>query len=266
MKSTKAYTDGKFGQIHYLTCGAGMPLVLLHQSPTSMRQFDAVVEPLVAAGFQVITIDMPGYGGSTAPDHVPEIADYAHMVPAVLDALSIDKAELLGHHTGAIVATEVVLQYPDRVNRLILNGPLPLTPEERAFFKAHLAQEKEWGPQEDGSHLVAQWNFRIAAQPGWTNLEAIHRNVVEGMAAGPNAWFAHDAVMAYDHGEAITKIQHPCLVLSNSGDSIHHLAERCMEMRPDFSWSEMEGGTFDIVDEQPQEWAAAVAAWLKPSE
>lgn len=263
MRPTRAYTDGHFGQIHYCTLGKGKPLVLLHQSPTSMVQFQPVWQLLADQGLQVIGIDLPGYGGSDGPAEVPTILDYAHMVPAVLDTLGIERADLLGHHTGAIVATEVALQYPDRINRIILNGPLPLTADERAYFKQHLAVEREWHPRPDGSHLSEQWQFRIAAQPGWTDLEAIHRHVVQGAAAWPDAWFAHAAVMAYDHGAAIRKLGCPGLIFSNTGDSIHAIAVRACEIRPDFDYIEMAGGTFDIIDEQPAEWVAIVAGWLK---
>ncbi|MEC9375447.1 MAG: alpha/beta hydrolase [Pseudomonadota bacterium] len=121
MKPKKAYTDGQFGQIHYSTCGEGRPLILMHQSPTCMIQFQNVWELLAQKGYQAISMDLPGYGQSTGPESVPSIPDYAHIVPAVMDALGIDKADILGHHTGAIVATEVLLQYPERFNRIILN-------------------------------------------------------------------------------------------------------------------------------------------------
>ena len=115
MKAKRSYTEGRFGQIHFCTCGEGMPLVLMHQSPTSMIQFDKVWSLLAAKGLQVIGIDMPGFGGSDGPEEVPVIGDYAHIVPAVLDDLGIDQADILGHHTGAIVATEVALQFPERI-------------------------------------------------------------------------------------------------------------------------------------------------------
>jgi pimeloyl-ACP methyl ester carboxylesterase len=228
-----------------------------------MIQFMKVWSLLADKGYRVIGIDLPGFGGSDGPTAVPVMGDYAHIVPAVLDELGIEQADILGHHTGAIVATEVALQYPARIRRIILNGPLPLTNDEREFFKQHLAREKEWHPREDGSHLTEQWQFRISAQPGWTDLDAIHRHVVAGAAAWPNAWYAHDAVMAYDHGAAILKIQHPCLVFSNTGDSIHAIAERVKDLRPDFSWQQLEGGTFDIVDEQPAAWTEVVDNWLR---
>jgi hypothetical protein len=114
----------------------------------------------------------------------------------------------------------------------------------------------------DGSHLTAQWQFRMAAQEQFTDLEAFHRHVVAGAAAWPNAWFAHDAVMAYDHGAAIQQLQVPGMVLSNTGDSIHEIALRACELRPDFDYVEMAGGTFDVIDESPEAWTAAVADWL----
>ena len=109
MKRRKGYVDGRFGQIHYAECGQGIPLVLLHQSPTDMVQFDRVMEPLARRGIRAIAIDLPGFGTSDVPDHPPTIPEYAHIVPAVLDALGIRGANLLGHHTGAIIGTEVAL-------------------------------------------------------------------------------------------------------------------------------------------------------------
>ncbi len=262
MTPTRAYTDGKYGQVHYAICGEGNPLVLMHQSPTHMIQFQNVWGPLSDRGIQAIGIDLPGYGCSDGPNEVPSMEDYADVVPTVLDALGIDKADILGHHTGSMVATEVALQFPDRINRIILNGPCPFGDDEREFFRPIVANEKNYGPREDGSHLTEQWNSRIGAQPGWTDLDAIHRNVVAGAAAWPNAWFAHDAVINYDHAEAMKKITQPCLIMSNNGDTIHAIAARAKEICPHFDYSEQEGGTFDFIDEQPVVWADAVAEWL----
>lgn len=110
---------------------------------------------------------------------------------------------------------------------------------------------------------MTQWAFRMAAQPGWTDLDAIHKHVVQGMAAGPDVWYAHDAVMAYDHGVAMQALSLPCLIYSNTGDSIHHLAERAKEQNPGFDYLQIEGGTFDILDEQPENWVAPLVGWLR---
>ena len=45
----------------------------------------------------------------------------------MLDHLGLEQVDVLGHHTGALNATELTLQNPKRVRRLILNGPFPVT-------------------------------------------------------------------------------------------------------------------------------------------
>ena len=127
----RGYADGPFGQVHFQdTGGDGLPLVLCHQAPITSRQFDTVYPLLAAEGIRAIGIDTPGFGLSDEPDHVPTVEEYATAIPAVLDQLNIAKTNIVGHHTGALIATEVSLQFPDRVNNLILNGPSPFTPEE----------------------------------------------------------------------------------------------------------------------------------------
>jgi len=262
MRKLKGYADGPFGQLHYMTCGEGRPVVMVHQSPDSMVQFDPVMKLLAERGIRAIAVDIPGYGMSDVPGHPPSIAEYAAMVPAILDEFGLEKASVLGHHTGALIVTAAALQFPGRIDKVILNGPLPLTDEERNYFKGVMAAEKEWRPRWDGSHLVEQWEFRKNAQAEWIDLHAFHTHFIHGQLAGDTVWYAHDAVMAYHHEDAIPKITHPCLILANSGDAIYAQSQRTREMRPDFAYTELEGGTIDIIDEQPREWATAVAEFL----
>jgi pimeloyl-ACP methyl ester carboxylesterase len=262
LKPRKSYADGPFGQIHYAVCGEGIPLVLLHQSPTDMVQFSRVMPLLAAAGVRAIAIDLPGFGGSDVPDHPPAIAEYAPIVPAVLDALGIARASLLGHHTGAIIATEAALQFPARTDKVILHGPLPMTDEERAMWRQILAREKEWNLRWDGSHITEQWGFRFGAQPAWTDIEAFHANFVHGLLAGRTLWYAHDAVMTYRHEEAMDRLRAPCLILANTGDAIYSFSQRAKERYPQFAYAELQGGTIDAIDELPQAWTDAVVAFL----
>jgi pimeloyl-ACP methyl ester carboxylesterase len=263
MPARKAYADGRFGQIHYAVCGEGIPVVLLHQSPTDMVQFARVMPLLAAEGIRAIAIDLPGFATSDVPDHPPTIAEYAHVVPAVLDALGIARASLLGHHTGAIIATEAALQFPERTDRVIVHGPLPMSDEERAGWRQLLSREKEWNLRWDGSHIAELWQIRYNAQKSWTDLEAFHANFVHGLLAGRTVWYAHDAVMSYRHEEALDRLQAPCLILANTGDAIYAYSLRARERYPHFAWAELAGGTIDAIDELPAEWTAAVVAFLK---
>jgi haloalkane dehalogenase len=260
---TRGYAEGPFGQLHYYSCGNGSPLVLLHQSATSAVQFQNAFELLANAGIQVVAVDLPGFGMSERTAEPPSIADYATIVPAILDHFNLDSANLLGHHTGSMIANEAALNWPDRVNKVIHNGPVPFSPEERQnFIDTALDFEKDWKPAKDGSHLQAMWNLRAGATPGWSNLESMNRQVIHALLAGEHMWWAHAAVFAYDQQTALEKLTGPNLILTNTGDGIYFLALRAKELRPDFDYVEIEGGTHDIVDEQPEMWAQAVIKYI----
>ncbi len=256
------YADGPFGQLHFMEAGDGPPVILLHQSPDSIVQFDPVMGLLADAGLRPIALDLPGFGMSDTPAAPPDIDAYATIVPALLDSLGIEQAHLVGHHTGAIIGTAAALNHGDRLGRLVLNGPLPLTDEERAFFMGMVEREKAWAPRWDGSHLAEQWATRFGAQPEWESLDGFNAHFVHGLLAGKEVWYAHAAVMAYHHEDALPRLQHECLILANTGDAIYAQSQRAREIRPDFAYAELKGGTIDIIDEQPDAWAAEVAAFL----
>ncbi|GIK34492.1 MAG: hypothetical protein AMXMBFR45_12460 [Gammaproteobacteria bacterium] len=262
MKTRKGYADGRWGQIHYTECGEGIPLVLVHQSPTDSVQFARVLAPLAQRGLRAIAVDIPGFGGSDVPDAPPTVADYAHLVPAVLDALHIARASVCGHHTGAVLVTEAALQFPARIDKVVLHGPLPMSDAERKQWRQLLSREKEWNLRWDGSHLAELWGYRHRAQPAWTDLEAFHANFVHGLLAGRTVWYAHDAVMTYAHETAMARLTQPTLILANTGDAIYGYSQKARDLYPHFAYAELAGGTIDCIDEMPEAWAAAVAAFL----
>lgn len=260
----RAYASGPFGQIHYYDSGgAGIPLLLCPQAPMSARQYDAVYAPLAARGIRAIGIDTPGFGMSDVPPQVPTIADYARAVPAVLDARAISRAHVLGHHTGAMIATEAAVAYPDRVASLIVNGPLPTTPEERAQFMTWVDEfERPFTGKPDGSHIAEWWKRRsgFAKPDGDWNL--MTRYVCEPLVAPGPFWYGHHAAFLYDHAASIARVRCPALILTNTGDQIYEHAQRARTLRPDFAYAEIQGGGIDIVDEETAAWVAAVAGFL----
>ena len=52
------------------------------------------------------------------------------------------------------------------------------------------------------------------------------------------------------------------MVVSNTGDVMHDVARRALDIRPDCRYRELPGGTVDIVDQEPEAWAREVAAFL----
>ena len=259
----RGYADGPYGQIHFRQLGEGEPLVLLHQAPATAAQFDAVYAPLAARGMRAIGIDMPGFGLSDATDFVPDIGDYAQVVPAVLDALGIGRANLLGHHTGALVANEAAILFPARIARLVLNGPMPITAAER---EAYLATGHQWElaftARSGGAHLAELFAIREGFAAGSVPLSRISDYVVQGLIGTGEFWYGHHAAFQYRQDERLCDITQPTLILTNTGDMIYPNALRAHTIRPDFAFVALDGGGVVIVDQQPAAWPDAVATFL----
>lgn len=261
----RLYVDGPFGQIHVQDGQQGRPLVLLHQAIMASGQFDAVFGPLIAAGLRPIAIDMPGFGLSDAPDASPAIADYARCVAPVLDALGLERAVVAGHHTGAAVATEFALACPERVQALILHGPMLLPDEERAYWADRLlASETSFAALPGGAHLAAVASLREELSQRRVPPARITDYVVQAMQAFRQGtyWWGHAAAFAYHHEHSLPLLTMPCLLLTNTGDMTHANAQAAHKLRPDFGWAEIPGGGIDICDEAPEEWAGAIIDFL----
>ncbi|MDX2142356.1 MAG: alpha/beta fold hydrolase [Rhodospirillaceae bacterium] len=263
MPATRAYCSGPFGQIHYYDTGQGIPLALCPQAPMSARQYERVFDALAARGIRAIGVDTPGFGMSDVPKHVPTIADFAKAVPAVLDALNLSRAHILGHHTGALIATEVAVTYPKRIASLVMNGPLPTTPEERKQFMAWVEGfERPFTSKQDGSHIAEWWKRRSGFAKPDTDWNLMTRYVCEPLIGFGPFWHGHHAAFLYDHAASIARVSCPALILTNTGDQIYEHAQRARKLRPDFAYAELEGGGIDIVDEKPEAWVDAVAGFV----
>jgi pimeloyl-ACP methyl ester carboxylesterase len=106
----------------------GPLVVLLHGFPETWAGWRAQIGPLAEAGFRVVAPDQRGYGESDKPKGVAAYgADrLAADVAALIAAAGAERASVVGHDWGGIVAFWVALRHPERVDRLaILNAPHP---------------------------------------------------------------------------------------------------------------------------------------------
>jgi pimeloyl-ACP methyl ester carboxylesterase len=101
--------------------GSGDPVILLHGFPDTGDLWRDQGPALVKSGFRAIVPDLRGRGRSSKP---PAVADYrlstiVRDVTGILDALSIDRAHVVGHDWGAGVGWLVAALAPERVDRLV---------------------------------------------------------------------------------------------------------------------------------------------------
>jgi len=119
------FVDVEGVRVHYQEAGdANAPaLVLIHGFASSTLVWSKVFLRLAAAGFRVIAIDMLGFGYSGKPRYGEyTIAGQATLVVSLLDRLKIKRATLVGSSYGGAVAATCALDYPQRVDRLVLIG------------------------------------------------------------------------------------------------------------------------------------------------
>jgi pimeloyl-ACP methyl ester carboxylesterase len=118
--------------LHVEDHGSGKPALLLHGWPDSSYLWRNQIPFLVANGFRAIAPDLRGLGRSDRPE---DIAAYSMQnavadVVGILDALNIEKADIVGHDWGAAVAWLTAAAHADRVRRLIvLSVPHPFAPQ-----------------------------------------------------------------------------------------------------------------------------------------
>jgi pimeloyl-ACP methyl ester carboxylesterase len=106
---------------HVLDAGQGTPVLLLHGFPDTSALWRHQIDALVSAGFRAIAPDLRGRGKTERP---PNVADYAlplivRDVVALLDALEIPRAHVVGHDWGAAAAWLVAALFPNRVDHLV---------------------------------------------------------------------------------------------------------------------------------------------------
>lgn len=112
-------------RIHYQEAGdeKAPPIILIHGFISSNLIWTQVLRPFAQGGFRPIAPDLPGYGYSDKPaDAEYTIAEQARNVVALMDRLGIESAVIVGASYGGAVAAMIALDYPQRVEKLVLVG------------------------------------------------------------------------------------------------------------------------------------------------
>jgi len=131
------FTRVNGARIHYQEAGdeKAPPIILIHGFISSNVIWSHVLMPLAQAGFRAIAPDLPGYGYSDKPaDAEYTIAEQARAVIGLMDRLQIEKAGMVGTSYGGAVAATIALDYPERVEKLVLVGAVSNDDAKRKFL------------------------------------------------------------------------------------------------------------------------------------
>jgi pimeloyl-ACP methyl ester carboxylesterase len=130
--SRTANVDGL--DLHYLTAGQGPAVVLLHGYAETSRMWIPLI-PQLAERFTVIAPDLPGIGDSAIPSSGLDMKTAAVRMHALVRSLGFEKAEVVGHDIGLMVAYAYAAQFPQEVGKLaVMDAFLPGVGEWEAVY------------------------------------------------------------------------------------------------------------------------------------
>ena len=115
-------------RLHYLTAGHGpATVILLHGFAETSRMWRPII-PTLAEKFTVIAPDLPGIGDSSIPDKI-DMLEAAKQIHDLVRSLKIDKARVVGHDIGLMVAYAYAAHFPDEAEKLaVMDAFLPGVP------------------------------------------------------------------------------------------------------------------------------------------
>lgn len=119
------FTEVDGATVHYQEFGdaANPTLILIHGFTASTYVWQTVAPMFAAENFHVVAVDLLGFGFSDKPAWFEySIVSQARMIERLMDRLGIGRATLIGSSYGGAVAATVALDYPERVEKLVLVG------------------------------------------------------------------------------------------------------------------------------------------------
>ncbi|WP_109808895.1 alpha/beta fold hydrolase [Sphingosinithalassobacter portus] len=247
----RGYVDGPDGQLHYRSMGEGPAVVLVHQAPWSSIQFRHAMPLIAQAGYRAVAIDLPGHGMSDPPA-APSIEAYAAATGALIDALGLAPAVVLGHRGGGLAAGRLAADRPDLVRALILDNAPFMSAEDRAARIGRFPDNQEIAP--DGSHIAERWNWvRRVGDKDWSD-ETVHISVITYFLHGPWKEHGHSVIPLFDFQADVPRISVPTLIIGSRTDAVFPSAARLREARPDWAYAELPGGPGMVLDRIAEWW------------
>jgi len=106
-------------RLHYLTAGHGPTVILIHGYAETSRMWKPII-PLLAKKFTVIAPDLPGIGDSEIPKDGLDMKTAAIRIHALAKSLGVERARIVGHDIGLMVAYAYAAQFPAETEKLVV--------------------------------------------------------------------------------------------------------------------------------------------------
>ncbi len=236
-------------RVFYQSQGQGPPVILLHNATGSTRDWRYLMPRLADAGYWAIAYDRPGFGRSDPLARWP--LDYLHSdrddLIALMDALGLEQAALLGNSDGAAISLLTAAAFPQRVILVVAESP------HMWYEREHLAQGFQ------------QFQETLGQDPRF--IKAMRRAHGRQAHAVIRRWrerWLDPAFAAWDDSAALDRIRHiPVLVIHGRRDTFFPLSHSQKIV------SRLDNATLAVVDaghtphrEMPEAYARLVIQFI----
>jgi 3-oxoadipate enol-lactonase len=216
------FTKNRTVELRWESFGEGPPVLLIAGQGMTVEGWWATI-PVLSRSFRVIAFDNRDTGRSSRSTWGYSVAQMADDAVAVLDAAGEQRAHVYGISLGSLVAQELALRHPDRVEALVLGassagGFAAFKPAASSFAQTFLARVGVMGPEE------AEWAavpYTYAERTRRSHPERIATDIAQRLNSPPEARaFLHQAaaVAAHDAYDRLNQIAAPTLVVHGEED------------------------------------------------
>jgi 3-oxoadipate enol-lactonase len=246
--------------------GRGSPLVLIQGVGVGRWGWEPVANRL-ARRFQVITIDNRGIGASDAPPGHYSTRMMADDVLAVLDHAGIQHASVLGTSLGGMIAQELALAHPERVDKLVLVATIPGGPRSRPM-PLPTTYLFAWAPFLTSQAKLQQFVHATLGPESLRRRPRVARRLAARKLAHPqsqDAWRAQtEAGMLFNPLGRQRRITQPTLVVQGTADQLVDPgnAEVLAGLVPDARVQRFDGAGHLLYWEQPKRFVRVVTDFL----